>query len=79
MENTLRGAQKVTFKELVPAISCPDAIVIGIFIAVLVVLFIGLAYIYRLKARQNRALEEKNAQLEEAHRLEKELTHKYGN
>ena len=75
MENTLRGAQKVTFKELVRQYPV-QMIVIGIFIAVLVVLFIGLAYIYRLKARQNRALEEKNAQLEEAHRLEKELTHK---
>ena len=75
LENTLRGAQKVTFKELVRQYPV-QMIVIGIFIAVLVVLFIGLAYIYRLKARQNRALEEKNAQLEEAHRLEKELTHK---
>lgn len=75
LENTLRSTQKVTFKELVRQYPV-QTVVIGIFIAVLIVLFIGLIYIYRLKARQNRELEEKNALLEEARRLEKELTHK---
>lgn len=75
LNNTLLMKRQVTLKQLMRQ-NPIQMTLLGIITAVLLVSLAMLLYISRLKTKQNQKLAEKNAQLEEARRLETELTDK---
>ncbi|MDO4276727.1 MAG: GGDEF domain-containing protein [Eubacteriales bacterium] len=72
LKNTMALQQKMTLNELMRRYPLHFALLIG-SLGVLVVFILALLYINRLRKIQNRLLEEKNNQLEEAGRIEAEL------
>lgn len=71
--NSLFVPQPLSFEDFVRQYPF-QTLICCVFACIFIALFIALIYIYRLKSRQNKVLAEKNAQLEEAQRIEDDLT-----